>query len=118
MYGKPRTWRAIWHFIWKKVDRDNSIKFDDLYNDPYVQQMLSDQFHNLGPDKTKQRFRDMFVDIKRQRGCCEEDEEFDMEDDGGGEDMVTESLRSRLHKQRRQGRQFEQIMESIIRRIR
>lgn len=108
MYGERGSWRNIWYYVWKEIDKNNEISFKELYDNPYTQLMLKKQLHILGPDIVKRRFKEMFADIKRSH-CgeeCEEDEE-----------VVTESLVSRLRKQRRANRRFETIAESIIRRI-
>ena len=124
MTGKPRSWRDIWHYIWKRVDSDNSITFNKLYNEGFVQQMLGEQFHNIGPDNTKHRFHEMFKEIKQQRGCAEEEEEIagadeGVADDGGdGSEDMNESLFNKRLRQKRQENKFNRITESIIRRIR
>ena len=108
MYGTKGSWRSIWHYVWKRIDSDNSISFAELYNDPYTQKVLSQQLHNLGPDIVKRRVKELFKDIKMNH-CgidddCEEDE------------CVCESLRTKMLKQKRANRYFEAITESIIRR--
>lgn len=126
MTGKPRSWRDIWYYIWKRVDNENDITFNKLYNESFVQQMLAEQFHNIGSDNTKHRFHEMFKDIKRQRGCSEEDEEIagasegidDAGSDNEGEEELAESLFQKRLRQKRQENKFERITESIIHRIR
>ena len=116
MYGKQGSWRNIWHYIWKAVDKDNTLSFEDLYDDPYTQQLLAQQLHNLGPDITERRFKDMFTEIKQSLvGGYEEEEEFD---EGADDEMVTESLYNKIRRQKHEKRQFNAIMESIFRRIR
>ena len=106
MYGTRGSWRNIWHYIWKHIDSDNEITFDELYNNPYTQLMLAPQFHNIGKESTKQRFKEIFAEIKKNH-CG-------IDDDCEEEEIVTESLASRIHKARRNDRSFEAKMNRII----
>lgn len=116
MYGKQGSWRNIWHYIYKQINQDNAISFEELYSDPYTQQLVAQQLHNLGPDITEQRFKDMFVEIKQSicGDSCEEDEEFN---EGGDEEMVTESLYQKIQRKDRENRHFNTILDGILRGI-
>lgn len=106
MYGTRGSWRNIYHYIWKKIDSDNEISFQELYENPYTQLMLADQFHNIGQDNTKNRFKEMFAEIKKNH-CG-------IDDDCEEEEMVTESLVSRIHQEHRNQRAFNSSLNKII----
>lgn len=109
MYGERGSWRNIYYYIWKHIDKDNNISFKELYENPYTKLVLNKQLHLLGPDMVKKKFKDIFDEIKRNH-CgieCEEDEE-----------VIEQPLISKLRQQRRAERRFNSITEAIIRRIR
>lgn len=101
-YGVKGSWRDIWHYIWKSLDKDETLTFEDFYNNPSTQRVLRDQFHNLGEEKTKERAREMFCDIAEQKGiACDEDEELDAGGDEGGDeggDVMGESFNRLLNR--------------------
>lgn len=101
------SWRNIYYFIWKAIDNDNEISFKEFYNAPATQKYLQKQFHNLGPDITKERFMGMFKEIKKK--ICGVDDECLEEDE-----LVTESLRDQLKRQKRAEESYEQKVLRVV----
>lgn len=111
MYETEGSWRNIWHYIWKAIDSNNEITFNELYNDPYTQKMIQGQLHNIGPDNTKTRFKDMFSEIKEK--LCGADVECDEEEEV---DVVTESLYRKIKRLQRAEINYERLVEKVVRR--
>lgn len=115
-YTTQGSWRNIWYYIWKRVDENVDISFKELFDDPYTQKMVQEQYHNLGPDLTKKKMKDMYTDIKLNR-CgvcddCEEEEEEDMGDDEGGE--LNESLYKKIKRQELAEKRYERLVEKVV----
>lgn len=116
-YNTRGSWRNIWYYLWKRVNENVDISFKEIFDDPYTQNLIQEQYHNLGPDLTKKKMKDMYKDIKHNRcadsdECEDEDEEEDME--AGGEAELTESLYKKIKKQEAAERRFERLVERTV----
>lgn len=109
MYEIQGSWRDIYYYTWKAINENNNISFQKFYNDPNTQRRLQEQFHNLGPDLTKSRFKEMFAEIKYNH--------YGIEDDCEEEKVVNESLRTSIKKQAKNEKNFEKLVENIVNRL-
>lgn len=114
-YTSQGSWRNLWYYLWKRVDENTDISFNEIFSDPYTQKLVQEQYHNLGPDLTKKKMKDMYKDIKQSRcGKCEDCDEEDEEEDLDGGEELTESLYRTIKNKERAERNFERLVENLV----